>query len=71
MTTMNKFAQTDAKRLKWDCAVFRATSEIGEMTQSDAQGIAEPKRALLDQLYLAGTTPDDAANALLEASTVR
>lgn len=54
----------------WEEAFYSAIEEQGEMSRSDAQGVAEAQGAMLDQQFAAGASPEDAAAAVLAAGTV-
>lgn len=67
-TAIAPIVPTAPSKIEWEEAVFFAMSEQGDMSTSDAQGIADVQGAMLTQQYDAGATPEAAAAAVLAAS---
>lgn len=61
-------AKTDF--VAWEEAFYSAIEEQGDMSRSDAQGVAEAQGAMMDQQFVAGVSPEDAARAVLAAGSV-
>lgn len=55
-------------RLEWEELVYEAI-EASDITRSDAQAIVEGQGDMIDDLFAAGSTPSDAAAAILAAAS--
>lgn len=54
----------------WEEAFYTALEEQGEMSRSNAQGVAEAQGPMMDQQFAAGVSPEAAAAAVLAAGSV-
>lgn len=54
----------------WEEAFYSAIEEQGEMSRSDAQGVAEAQGDMMNEQFAAGATPEAAATAVLAAGAV-
>lgn len=54
----------------WEEAFYAAIEEQGEMSRSDAQGVAEAQGDMMNDQFAAGASPEAAAAAVLAAGSV-